>query len=131
MKTTTQPNTASLSFKLLSILFILVLNASTLFAQTPAKKATHSSILIPVLHYQQKAKSAVTSTSGIYSVIAAKNFPIIESGDKVVLTAMDDSDNFNYEELFCSKTIHTAKGSAESTALALNYQVQKKTIALY
>jgi len=123
MKTTLQPNCTTLSFKLIGIISILVLNVCSLHAQTGVKNPTSKSMLKSIFQYQQKTNHLVSAPK-VYSVFAAKDFPIIQSGINTNLMPMDDSIIINYD-LFCSKANLPGKPT-ETSLLALNSQIQNQ-----
>jgi hypothetical protein len=108
-------------FKMLVGLLAMVLNLTDLFSQV----AAGNPILMPVVYYQQRTKSPVPK---VYTVLIAKNFPSIESGEKPVLPAMDESENFRSTGLFY-KSFGAHFIPREINNLALHYKTQKKTSA--
>jgi len=63
----------------------------------------------------------------VYTVMIAKTFPTIESGERQVLNVMDDSESFNYEEVFIGKVSAPINNLIENNTLVLNYKIQKHT----
>jgi hypothetical protein len=92
----------SITLKMVSILFIVILNVTSLSSQTVA---SYNEILMgsSVLPAQQKdLKFNLVHPAKVYTVYFAKNFPALESTVKTALHPMDDAEHFDYDEILCS-----------------------------
>lgn len=85
----------SIGFKTVSILVILILNITTLSSQTNGL-VCGSRLGIKSGSVPEKPKTIS------YSVYSVQNFPVIEASSNHALHKMDDFDNFDYENIFCS-----------------------------
>ena len=112
----------SLNFKMVSILFIVLLNITSLSSQNKVSEFKSKALIYPTsTYYKQKAKcSALHMEKKIYTFYLAKTFPLLEASTKQNLAVKDDSETFDYSTMFCSASTLKADLNQESIALAIS-----------
>jgi hypothetical protein len=98
----------SFSFKMVSILFIILLNATNISAQSFGPKSSNCSIIKPTMVYHKKSTTAKRPEAPkVYNIHIVREFPILEGVTKQDLKKMDEHEVFDYELIFGSVTSKT------------------------
>lgn len=109
----------SLSFKMISVFFIVFLNAAQLFSQPIAgnnnnrKYADHYGNRV----YNRSEIMEMLKSHKAYTVLIAKSFPTLENQNKQTLICKDDSEFFDYNAIFFQTAIEPATGTHVSKPL--------------
>lgn len=92
----------SFSFKVVSILFIIILNITGLSSQNSAPVTrNYSGFIKPTVSYSKKATVVPRPTSQkVHNLHIVRNFPILEGVSKQELTAMEVHELFDYDLIF-------------------------------
>jgi|GEM_PF-3252073 len=114
--------------KLVSILFLALLNATEGSSQSSLTADKKAARLCPMVHSNQKTKFTIIKvTPKVYTVFAAKNFPKIESSEKPSIQGKDDSETFNYEILFCLAFLEKIINEKTTSLTRINKAITNKT----
>lgn len=92
----------SITLKAVSILFIVILNVTSLSSQNAE---SYNEVLTSTSAFptqQKDLKFSLVHPVKIYTVFLVKNFPTLESNITSALHSKDDAELFDYEVLLCS-----------------------------
>ncbi len=118
----------SLSFKMVSILFIVILSVTHLSSQTSDQKGKVHAFAYADLNSGLESKPMVISVQPrIYTVYIAKNFPTLHSNLSTKLQAMSDSESFDYTEFFTDSLLKKNGAVPKIVSLAVTKSIKKYT----
>lgn len=104
---------------LICIFLLTFFSGTDLFSQTPKKYDKSNSVLVPMMHYEHKAKAVSAPTQiKVYSVLEAKSFPKLEGIMAPALQAMDDSEEVDYT-ILCTRRVNHQKEAGAYELLAV------------
>ena len=109
----------SLSFKMVSILFIVILNITSLSAQTNDPNCQTQTFIYPTVTFQAQTKSVIVKHHPkVYTVYIAKTFPTLQASASHALVAMSDTELFDYEQMFTDSTHIRHHKSSKNNSVA-------------
>jgi hypothetical protein len=106
----------SLNFKMVSILFIVILNITKLNSQTIAGNfgyKNQNSIYASSFPVKEKEQSHFVNPTRVYTLFMARTFPKLENAAKNNLNKKEDTEAFDYDVLFCQVVKTEIKISAK------------------
>jgi len=116
----------SLSFKMVSILFIVILNITYLSSQTSDPNGKTEAFTYVAVNSLQVSKPAVmVSRAKVYTVYIARTFPTLQCNSNQKLIAMIDSETLDYNELFSESLSSHNVTFVKSTSFEPNRSTKK------
>jgi len=121
--------TKSGGFKLISILFVFLLNTGGLSSQTEIH--SDNTLAYAALNTSHKVRFATVPVKPIsYTVFQAQRFPMIEGPADQFLLAMDDHEQVDYEALFVNpvskSNVYGVKSAKSEVSRSLKGNLKNK-----
>lgn len=124
----------SFTLKMVSILFIAILNVTSLSSQTSAVEGNEPSKSYPAFQHETDNRKATVPVrpeaakkEGLYTLFSARNFPVLECS-AVVLHAKDDTEVFDYDVIFGTSRKHTTANLAAALPVKTIKKNQKNSV---